>query len=214
SVTATYSGDSNYNASPASAAVSQAVNPAPLSITADDKSKVFGQLNPAFTVSYSGFVLVEGPFEFGGTLVFDAGGATTSSPVGNYTITPSGLSSTNYAISFHDGTLTISKAFTTTRLVSSLNPSIYGDLITFTATVTANSPSTINPASTGSVTFMDGSTTLCSAVAIDAGGKATCAINSLDVAGSPHSITAIYSGDSNYKASPACTASNQGVNVV
>src|SRR5205807_1318577 len=156
SVTATYSGDSNYNASPASAAVSQAVNPAPLSITADDKSKVFGQLNPAFTVSYSGFVLVEGPFELGGTLVFDAGGATTSSPVGNYTVTPSGLSSTNYAISFHDGTLTISKAFTTTTLVSSLNPSTYGDLVTFTATVTANSPSTINPASTGSVMFMDG----------------------------------------------------------
>src|SRR5207237_9833232 len=63
-----------------------------------------------------------------------------------------------------------------------------------------------------SVTFKDGSTTLCSAVAIDSGGKATCAINSLDVAGSPHSITAIYSGDSNYKASPASTASSQGVN--
>src|SRR5207302_8324247 len=82
----------------------------------------------------------------------------------------------------------------------------------FTATVTANAPSTINPASTGSVTFKDGSTTLCSAVAIDSGGKATCAINSLDVAGSPHSITAIYSGDSNYNASPASTASSQAVN--
>jgi len=127
-------------------------------------------------------------------------------------VMPSGLSSTNYAISFHAGTLTVSKAYTTTTLVSSLDPSTYGQDVTFTATVTANAPSTINPASTGSVTFKDGSTTLCSAVAIDSGGKATCAINSLDVAGSPHSITAIYSGDSNYKASPASTASSQGVN--
>src|SRR5207302_3765535 len=101
---------------------------------------------------------------------------------------------------------------TTTTLVSNLNPSTYGQSVTFTATVTANAPSTINPASTGSVTFKDGSTTLCSAVAIDSGGKATCAINSLDVAGSPHSITAIYSGDSNYNASPASTASSQAVN--
>src|SRR5207237_7169425 len=123
--------------------------------------------------------------------------------VGAYSVMPSGLSSTNYAISFFAGTLTVSKADTTTTLVSNLNPSTYGQSVTFTATVTANAPSTINPASTGSVTFKDGSTTLCSAVAIDSGGKATCAINSLHVAGSAHSITAIYSGDSNYKASPA-----------
>src|SRR5207253_3926924 len=97
--------------------------------------KVFGQLNPAFTVSYSGFVLGEGPFALGGTLVFSTA-ATTSSTVGSYSITPSGLSSTNYAISFHAGTLTISKAFTTTTLVSSLNPSTYGDQVTFTVTVT------------------------------------------------------------------------------
>src|SRR5438105_15303333 len=96
-------------------------------------------------------------------------------------MTPSGLSSTNYAISFHAGTLTVSKADTTTTLVSNLNPSTYGQSVTFTATATANAPSTINPASTGSVTFNDASTTLCSAVAIDSGGKATCAINSLDV---------------------------------
>src|SRR5439155_1702157 len=110
------------------------------------------------------------------------------------------------------GTLTVSKAYTTTTLVSSLNPSTYGQSVTFTATVTANSPSTINPSSTGSVTFKDGSTNLCWAVATDSYGKATCAINSLDAAHSPHSITAIYSGDSNYYASPASTPVSQAVN--
>src|SRR5207245_8323634 len=107
-------------------------------------------------------------------------------------------------------TLTISDACTTATLVSSLNPSIYGDLITFTATVTANSPSTINPASTGSVTFMDGSTTLCSAVAIDAGGQATCPVN--DLSASSHSVIASYSGASNYSASPASSAISQVIN--
>src|SRR5207302_6230151 len=129
-----------------------------------------------------------------------------------YLITRPAPSSTHFPYTSLFRSLTISKAFTTTTLVSSLNPSTYGQNVTFTATVTANSPSTINPASTGSVMFMDGSTTLCSAVAIDSGGKATCAINWLAVAGSPHAITAIYSGDSNYFASPASSAISQVVN--
>src|SRR5438105_4760306 len=183
-----------------------------MSVTTDPSSKVYGQPNPDFTVGYASFVLGQDSNVLGSTLNFSTL-ATTASVVGAYSVTPSGLSSTNYAISFHAGTLTVSKAYTTTTLVSNLNPSTYGDLVTFTATVTANSPSTINPASTGSITFKDGSSTnLCLTVAINSYGKATCAINYLDVAGSPHSITAIYSGDSNYKASPASAAVSQVVN--
>src|SRR5207249_5637996 len=91
-VTASYSGDSNYNPSPASSAVSQVVNKAPLSITADPKTKVYGEPNPAFTVSYFGFVLGQGPDVLGGTLSF-ATAASTASTVGSYSITPSGLTS-------------------------------------------------------------------------------------------------------------------------
>src|SRR5207302_3516937 len=107
----------SYNASPASSPVSQAVNPAPLSITADPKTKVYGEPNPAFTVSYSGFVLGESNSALGGSLAF-ATSAITSSPVGSYSITPSGLTSANYTITFHAGTLTVNKASTTTALSS------------------------------------------------------------------------------------------------
>src|SRR5207237_6674658 len=123
--------------------------------------------------------------------------------VGAYSVMPSGLSSTNYAISFFAGTLTVSKANTTTALVSTPNPSTYGQSVTFTATVTANAPSTINPASTGSVTFKDGSTTLCSAVAIDRSEEHTSELQSHFIVVCRHPLTTIYSGESNYNASSA-----------
>ena len=50
---------------------------------------------------------------------------------------------------------------------------------------------------TGSVTLMDGSTALGSALPLDGTGKATYSVSSL-TAGS-HTITATYLGDANYK---------------
>src|SRR5206468_1259897 len=84
------------------------VSKAPLSVSADDKTKVYGDANPAFSASYSGFVLGQGPSVLGGTLAF-ATAATSSSSVGSYDVTPSGLTSSNYAITFHTGTLSITK---------------------------------------------------------------------------------------------------------
>jgi hypothetical protein len=80
---------------------------AALSVTADAKTKVYGGVEPAFTVTYSGFVLGETPAVLGGTLAF------TRAPgenVGSYLITPSGLTSGNYAITFNNGNLSITKA--------------------------------------------------------------------------------------------------------
>src|SRR5205807_8326108 len=162
------------------------LNPASLCIPAAPTSNYILPLHDALPICYAGFVLSQNSSALGGSLSFSTS-ATTASVVGAYSVTPSGLSSTNYAISFHDGTLTISKADTTTTLIRNLNPSTYGQSVTFTATVTANAPSTINPASTGSVTFKDGSTTHYSSVPNASGSNATCAINSMEVAGSPHS---------------------------
>ena len=80
------------------------INPAPLTITADDKTKILNAANPAFTATYSGFVLGEGPSVLSGALSCTTT-AVTNSPVGGYPITCSGQTSTNYAITYVAGTL-------------------------------------------------------------------------------------------------------------
>jgi hypothetical protein len=82
------------------------ITPAPLTITADNKTKVLHAANPTFSVSYAGFATGDDATSLGGTLVF-----TTNVPspeqVGSWTITPSGLTSSNYAIAFATGTFKI-----------------------------------------------------------------------------------------------------------
>ncbi|MFD2530816.1 MBG domain-containing protein, partial [Polaribacter marinaquae] len=51
--TVTVTGKGNYNGTKD---VTFAITPAPLTITAEDKSKVFGEVDPELTVSYAGFV--------------------------------------------------------------------------------------------------------------------------------------------------------------
>lgn len=103
-VGADFAGDDDFNESSGSADLT--VTPAPLSITTDDATKLLGDPLPIFTVSYSGFVLAEGPDVLGGALTFTTS-ADASSPVGTYSVTPGGLTSTNYEITFNPGTLTV-----------------------------------------------------------------------------------------------------------
>ena len=83
------------------------ITKAALSVTADAKSKVYGSIDPTFTVSYSGFVNGESPTVLGGALAFNR---VTGENAGAYTITPSGLTSGNYVITFDTGVLTVTKA--------------------------------------------------------------------------------------------------------
>ncbi len=82
-----------------------------LTVTADDKTKEYdGTVYSGFTVSYSGFVNEEDENILGGSLTF-SGSATTSTDAGSdYVITPGGLTSDNYAITFVNGALSIAKA--------------------------------------------------------------------------------------------------------
>jgi uncharacterized protein (TIGR03437 family) len=83
---------------------------------------------------------------------------------------------------------------TITTLTSSLNPAVFGQLVTFAAIV---APVT----ATGTVTFLDGTAVLGSGTL--GGGKATFSTSSLAVGS--HSITASYGGDTNDKGSTSAT---------
>ena len=50
----TFAGNNNYNAANGSAAI--VLTKAGLSVTADDASRAYGQVNPVFTATYTGFV--------------------------------------------------------------------------------------------------------------------------------------------------------------
>ena len=89
-------------------------------------------------------------------------------------------------------TETVNQDGTATTAKSSHAPSTYGQLLTFTAVVKAAAPGNGTP--TGTVTFMDGSTSLDTATL--SGGKATFATNFLG-SGS-HTITVVYNGDGNF----------------
>jgi len=85
-----------------------------LTITADNKSFVSGGAVPAFTATPTGFVTGESWSALGGTLGYVVtNGASivvtpsSSMPAGTYSITPGGLTSTNYAITFNNGSLTV-----------------------------------------------------------------------------------------------------------
>ena len=109
------------------------IDKADLSVTADDKSKTYGDANPNFTVSYDGFVNGDAPGSLGGTLAFDTQ-ADQSSAVGSYEVTPKGLTSGNYNIDFVKGTLTVDKAALTvtaddkSKIVGAANPTFTGTL--------------------------------------------------------------------------------------
>jgi hypothetical protein len=100
------SAGSNYTVVLADDAPTFAVTPAALTITADNQTKIQGEANPPFMVTYSGFVLSEGPGVLAGTLTFSTL-PSASSPPGTYAITPDGLTSGNYAITFVSATLTV-----------------------------------------------------------------------------------------------------------
>jgi hypothetical protein len=96
---------------------------------------------------------------------------------------------------------TVNKASTTTSVGSSVNPSVVGQQVTYTATVSVTAPGAGTPG--GSVTFKDGASTItCESVSVPFNGTtATCRATYASTAGSPHSITALYGGDASFSTS-------------
>ncbi|MFL0809643.1 MAG: filamentous hemagglutinin N-terminal domain-containing protein [Agarilytica sp.] len=100
---------SNYSISFVDAALD--ITPAPLTITASSDSKTYDGI--AYVggndVSYSGFVGSDDEVALSGALTY-SGSSQSASDAGTYVLTPDGLTSTNYNITFVDSTLTISPA--------------------------------------------------------------------------------------------------------
>lgn len=88
------------------AAVLIDVTKAPLTITANNKVKAIGAVIPPLTASYTGFVNGEDPTVLDTPAVLNTV-ATVDSPLGVYPITVSGASDSDYAITFVEGTLTV-----------------------------------------------------------------------------------------------------------
>jgi Predicted phosphohydrolases len=103
------------------------VSPAPLSVTADDKSRTYGTTNPPFTGSIVGIQNNDAISASYSTP------AVISSPVGTYPIqpAPSGLTLGNYAVTTNSGTLTVTTAMLTVRADDQIRP--YGQTNSLTA---------------------------------------------------------------------------------
>ncbi len=82
------------------------VTPAPLIASANDAARPYGQPNPQFTATFTGFVNGQNVSALGGTLSLTTTAQVNSSP-GDYPIVPGGVVSANYSITFSNGTLTI-----------------------------------------------------------------------------------------------------------
>jgi predicted outer membrane repeat protein len=203
SITAVYGGDANY-ATSASAPITQTVNPLPTttSVATSGTPSTFGT-SVTFTATVTSGATGNVTFKDGAsTLGISALSGTTAAfttsalSIGGHSITAVYGGETNYSGSTSPAiTQTVNQAPTTTSVATSGTPSVYGTAVTFTATVTSGA--------TGTVTFYDGVTPL---------GTGTLSVNTATLTTSaltagPHTITAVYVGDTNYvsSTSPAIT---------
>jgi len=182
-IAANQAGSSNYSAA---TQVSQTIvaNPAALTVTATNATRLYGATNPTFTGSVSGSVNGD-TFTISGTT-----SATTGSDVGKYAIVPAvtGADISDYTVTPVNGTLTLTQAGSAVILSSSNSSANLNAPITFTATV--SSATTGTP--TGTVNFLDGQTAIGSGT-LSAQGVGTYTTSSF--AAGAHSITALYVGN-------------------
>jgi hypothetical protein len=147
------------------------INPAPLTITASNESKTYGQTAVLPSTAFSSVGLLNGDTIAGVTLT--SVGAAPTAGVGSYSIVAtnaSGPRAGNYSITYDNGTLTVNP---TTLIITANNESKYfGKTLTFAATAFTSS-GLQNGQTVGSVTL-----------------TSPGAAASATVAGSPYAIVA------------------------
>lgn len=122
--------------------------------------------------------------------------------VGAHTYTATYDGTGNFAVSNAVVTFSVNKAPTTTVInSSSLNPSTYGQPVTFTATVTSTAGA---GTPTGTITFSKGGVTLGSGT-VNGSGVATYTTTATQLTGGSDKITAVYNPDTNHAKSTSAT---------
>jgi hypothetical protein len=212
SLTAAYSGDTNFVTS-SSTALDQVVRNLTTKALSAPSSSVWGQ---PIVLTATVNAVVGGVGTPGGTVTFEDGstilGSTalqvvngvnqavfdvSSLAAGSHSLTAVYGGDSYFAVSTSAPVSeTVNQAKTTTVLTSSANPLVWGQPVTFTATVSAVSPGVGTP--TGTVTFKDGSTVLGTAALQIVNGVEEATLTTSALAVGTHSLTAVYSGDSDF----------------
>ena len=195
-ITASYSGDLNFNPSPLSSPISLTISPAPLVVTGDDAAMAYGSPLPALGSTLSGFVAGQTLATSGVTGQSQCTTtATPTSPVGSYPIacTAGSLASSDYSFGFAPGTLTVSQAPTTLSLTP---PPATG------SSLTATVASQFSGTPTGSITFHVGTGTVSCTLSSLTAGSASCTANvSSTTSPGTYFVPVAYSGDANFMGS-------------
>jgi len=161
SISAVYTATGSFQDS-TSSILTQDVNQAPLTITADDQSKAYGAALPTLTASYSGFVNGDTPSSLDTLPTLSTSASAASHVAGSpYAITAGGAAGSNYSISYVAGNLTVTAVTLTasaddlSRLQGEANPpltytlsgfvngdstSVVSGTPTLSTTATINSP--------------------------------------------------------------------------
>lgn len=215
-ITATYAGDASHASSTSPILVQKVV---------EKKTTTKLTANPT-TASYGAPVsliaTVSGTGPIAGIVLFKDGSASLGSvqltggkaqiSVTSLAVAPHSVTATYTGDATHAGsvsiivTVTVTQAVARITLVSSTNPSIFGQPVTFRALITGAGAGAVAPS--GTVLFSDGANPIGSAQPISNG---SANISTSNLSDGTHFISAAYNGDVNY-ASAASTALKQVVN--
>ena len=224
SITVAYAGDTSFAASANSILQVVTREASTVTLAQGSSPSVFGQ-SVTFTATIS--VTSPGSGSPTGTVTFNDNGtpisgcpgpvgsnlatcSTSMLSLGTHSITAIYNGDTNFSFSPASPPVTqqVTQAATTVALATSGSPTVFGQSVTFTATISVTAPG--SGSTSGTVTFNDNGTPISGCPGTVGSNQATCSTSSLSIG--THSITAIYSGDTNFAASPASPAVTQQVN--
>jgi sugar lactone lactonase YvrE len=159
-VTATYSGDSNYAVS-TSMSFTITVTPAVITVSAQAQTRQYGVANGPLVATYSGFQYSDGASVISGAPVLSTTATTTSDPaVYPISVAVGTLSAANYTFTAVNSTITVQQATNTINFpaIYAGNTVVYGAL-PVTPKATASSGLPITYSAIGNVTLSGGGTT-------------------------------------------------------